>query len=97
MLLRNRRLGCTNNHYPGLHYLQLTLSPRNFLIETFKLYVRYERYIQITKSFFQQLDKKCFKRDAKEKLIRMETSGCFFIDTCKERRILRLKILGQQL
>lgn len=67
MLLRIQKPGLKNNHSPGLHCLQLTFSQRNVLIETFKLYVPSRKALANNESFFQKLDNKCFKSDAKEK------------------------------
>ena len=90
MLLWNRKLGSTNNHNPGPHCLQLTFSPRNFLIETFKLYASSWKVFTNNENFFQQLDKKCFKIDAKENLIRMKTNGCFLL-TRERKKNFKIK------
>ena len=81
MLLRNRKLGRTNNATQSWH----ALRPINvFFKKLFNSNFR-EKVFRNNDSFFQKLDKKCFKSDAKEKLIRMETSGCFLL-TCVQKK-----------
>ena len=81
MLLENRKPGLANNDNPCLHYLQLTFQ--KFFQRKFQDMVNVPWLNVLTNNgiFFNKLIG--LKKNAREKLIKIKTSGCLLLTLVK--------------